>query len=375
MRLLLLLAVYTLLLVGCASRNGPGALQPERSHGIAAGTFVLVDDAIDRVVRRGRIPGGVVLLCHRGLPVYTRAFGRASPDRSSRAITPAMSFDVASLTKTLAAAPVGWRLLGDDPAEAERQQVRRLLHHTSGLRDDDVFEESLVHVVRGGTALPQLQNMPAAPGCYRYANANTVLLGGMGAERLGDLGEFLREEVWEPLGLQGVTWRPPPGITAASGVDPEGGYLYGRPFDRGADFLLRRHGVTPIHSGLFATADEVARFADGLLYPSPDAPDWAGKLREFLFGRTTAYRLCGSRVGIHLSDGGMASPVGMPLAPEGSTPGRVYVQTGYTGCLLWVNRERELTLVILTNAAATGALDDWRGFHREVVAIINRGRP
>ncbi|GAB2586962.1 hypothetical protein Aab01nite_50830 [Paractinoplanes abujensis] len=154
---------------------------------------------------------------------------------------------------------VPWFDLADDDAAA-RITVRHLLTHTSGLAQwasrTDRFDNSADGLARSVRDLAGVE--PARPPgtAHEYSDANYMVLGALVETVSGKpYGEFLRSEIFQPLGMTHA---------AATEADAErvglpAGHRYWfghpRPFDRGYDTSGVPYGYVA------ASLDDMARFA------------------------------------------------------------------------------------------------------------------
>jgi CubicO group peptidase (beta-lactamase class C family) len=380
---LLLICLACAGLWACASHrpaNSSGVT--DREAGFGAGTFAELDRLFQEQESRGAITGGALVVRREGRLVYRAAFGRCSDERGARRVTATTLFDVASLTKALAGGPVALdlqrRRVITFPTST---QIARLAMHVSGLNDEvdyprlDVLLPKLV--TADGESLHRLlaEDFPEAFAgrheFHRYSNTGYVILALLAAAEKPNVEGVLREEYWAPLGVTRMSFRPDGEESiAASGRAQDGRLLVGEPYDPKAAYLLASGGIVPLHSGLFADAEEVSLFADGLLAASEGSG--MEHLRNSLFGQTMEFGRSGGG-GISVSCGGLESPRTLPFAPDGTRPGRIYFQTGYTGCLLWVDTQSGTSVALLTNASLTNRLDEWESFSEDVVMAMLRG--
>lgn len=195
---------------------------------------------------------GVVLLRRGDDVLFEAAVGRASR-RWPVPMTPAMRFDVASITKLFTSVAV-LRLVGDGWLSLDTRildvldltgttisaavTVRHLLTHTSGIADDadeeagedyaDLFVDVPCYaVVEIADTLPFFVHkppvFPAGQGC-RYCNAGYQLLG-LAVERISGqpFREFVRDNVFETAGMTrtGFFRRQDAVPEVAEGWDPD----------------------------------------------------------------------------------------------------------------------------------------------------------
>lgn len=228
---------------------------------------------------------------------------------------------------------------GADPRR-EKVTIRMLLTHTSGLPSyQRLFEQA-----RNREALVQsAYRTPLAsdPGTRTdYSDIGFIILGEL-LESIADkpLDAFCRQEIFSPLGMSHTAYNPPLSWKAyiPPTVDDRSfrkRVVQGEVHDENASIL---RGVAG-HAGLFATAGDVARFAQCMI--SMGAPILTREtVRQFT---TRDPSLPGS----------YALGWDTPTAPSQSGKyfsGRSYGHLGYTGTSLWIDPERQVSVTLLTN--------------------------
>ena len=253
------------------------------------------DAAIEKAVHDELIPGAVLLVGHNDQVIYTKAYG-------SRAIVPAREpmtvdtiFDAASLTKVIATTSAMMRLVETGKVRPNDRvtvyipefqggksdiTVRDLLTHFSGLRPD----LDMPPAWRGYETGVQMAaaDKPAGPAGVRfvYSDINFILLGEIVHRVSGKtLADFVRDEVFQPLGMTESTFNPPaewlPRIAPTEITD-------GKPL-RGVvhDPTARAMGGIAGHAGLFTTAADLSKFATMMLHQGE-----AGGRRPFVQPRS-----------------------------------------------------------------------------------------
>jgi CubicO group peptidase (beta-lactamase class C family) len=347
-----------------------------------------VDRAIDKAIERAEVPGAVVLarmpregelLQHESV----RGFAVLRPERiPMRRDT---IFDLASLTKPLATATAVMLLasegaLGlDDPVSkvlpvfSERDKdgvtLRHLLTHSSGLKPWRAFHELVLERERKTgeklLATPAAREMILdrvlrsglvhAPGeAAVYGDLDFMVLGALvEAVARQPLERFCAERIFAPLGLRETFFVPlragedPPGLTgearrrvAATEDCPwRGRILWGEVHDPNAWAM----GGVAGHAGLFASADDVMRFATALLdvYHGRSQALPRAELLAFLTRQALPE--------------GSGWTLGWDTPTEGrSSAGRHFSRNtvghlGFTGTSLWIDLETEAVVVMLTN--------------------------
>lgn len=320
-------------------------------------------------IRRGAYPGAVAVIGTRDRILYERGFGHLTWSPKSPADRPDSTlFDLASLTKAVATttatmllvdrgqldldAPVARYLPEFNGAGTAAITVRMLLTHTSGLRGD--------------LPVPQLRALPDAAALRRavlaetprtkpgtrvvYSDLNFVLLGEI-VQRLSGrpLDQFVTSQVLEPLGLNETRYRPPPALAARTAPT---GVWHGHPVAGVVnDPTAAKAGGVSGNAGLFSTGEDLARFAQFLLRGGtrPDGRPLVRLATLKLF--TTRARL--ADVGPdHRALGWEAVPTDEQVSSAGTLFGpRSFGHTGWTGTSLWIDPDRDLFVILLTNRA------------------------
>jgi len=278
------------------------------------------------------------------------------------AVSPETLYDIASLTKvvsTTSAAmllyqrglldldtPVGELLpgfvIGRDASEhARRVTIRHLLAHSSGLPGYvPLFHTatSPYAVLRGCLQLP----IQAEPGTRaEYSDPGFILLGKILETILGEeLAPWVRREVFTPLGMTASRYCPPPHLRPEIPPTEEDELfrqrvIQGEVQDEHA-FLL--HGAGG-HAGLFSNVPDLLRFANAILDPA----------RWPLFKPETVEIFAQRQ-----PPPGNSHVLGWDTPSEESSSGTRFSSNsighlGYSGCSIWIDRQANLAIVLLTN--------------------------
>jgi CubicO group peptidase (beta-lactamase class C family) len=344
-------------MAGC--RSAPPITRPEAA-GFRPGGLAEVDRLLEGFRRRGAFPGGVLAVGREGSLVHLHPFGRLSYDADARPVTADTLYDLASLTKVVATTTMAMILVDEGRLDLDRPvqdylpgfrgpgkeavTVRHLLSHSSGLD----WWAPLYREIRGREAyVEQIQAMDLVypPGSRSlYSDLGAILLGEVLERAAGQpLEDFVRQRVFAPLAMRDTMFRPPAALRpriAPTEHDPwRGRVVHGEVHDENG-FALG--GVAP-HAGLFGTAADLARFAQMLL---------GGGVFE---GRRIVSRaiveLFTRRAGVPGSDRALGWDT---KSAEGSSAGaqfsaRSFGHTGFTGTSLWIDPERRLYVILLTN--------------------------
>jgi len=333
----------------------------------------LVGEAVERRVCSAAavavaVGGDLVVRHWTGVTQRVGDDGADIPAAERTPVSAATLFDLASLTKVYSAhtllglvadgalaldAPIA-ELLPEYRAEPRTQvTLRHLLTHTSGLPPE--WNGWRPHAERRLLApeawpppraalLADLAATPlTAPPGTRHDYACTGYLTAMLlAERAtGESWETLvHRHTLDPLGLAATTFRPDPARTAATEYQPElgRGTVHGTVHDEAAWSL----GGAAGNAGLFATLDDVLRFAEAIRRGEDERAAtwmWHDQLPTALppRARRPSY---GQALGLRIGELSWMGPAG-----AGSRG-----HTGFTGTSLQIDRARAVTVVLLTNA-------------------------
>jgi len=313
-------------------------------------------------IAAGAFPGCAFGLLADGKVVLLDALGQFTYEATSPAVTPATMYDIASVTKvvlTTSAAmllhqrglldletPVGELLPGfvigrDSSRLARKVTIRHLLAHNSGLPGYVPFFHTATNpysVLRGCLELP----IEAEPGTRaEYSDPGFILLGKALESLLGEtLPTFVHREIVVPLGMTRTGVCPPPSVRPLIPPTEEDELfrqrrIQGEVQDEHA-YLLK--GVAG-HAGLFSNVPDLLRFAHAILDP--------GRFR--LFDPATI-ELFAQRQ----DPAGSSRALGWDTPSEESSSGRFFSaqsvgHLGYSGCSLWIDREANLAIILLTN--------------------------
>jgi CubicO group peptidase (beta-lactamase class C family) len=317
-----------------------------------------IDQVVARAIKAGGFPGAAVVVGRKGASVWEKGFGNLSWVGGNPVIPNRTIYDLASLTKVIATTTAimilydeGKIHLGDYASRylpeftgegRDAITIQQLLEHRSGLPPGrDLWRIAFTpEEARAAALSTQLECMPGE--CYVYSDLGADILGfvveAVSGQRLDD---FVEQRVFQPLGMQDTFFRPHWTLRdriAPTELTPPRGYpLRGEVHDENA-FAL---GGVAGHAGLFSTASDLAIFAQMMLN--------GGELNGVrilsdstvkLFTTNTAAR--GTRA-LGWDTCGHDGSCGKYLSE------RAYGHTGFTGTSLWIDPDRDLFVILLTN--------------------------
>ena len=334
--------------------------------------FALVGSLLADAVSARVFPAASIEVGNRESVLWSSAFGRVTFDDESAGATRDTIFDLASLTKVISTTTLAMRAVDagalrlEDPvaewlrcwrgADRESVTIRDLLAHASGLSAylpffrDCTGRAEFEHAI---CALP----LEYAPGTRSiYSDLGFILLGfvledaearrrargstpGTTDAAASLAAQFQRIASFvtgEPL-----TFNPPRAwraLIAPTEIDAwRGRLLVGEVHDENAWAL----GGAAGHAGLFGTAAGVGAFARAALRTIGGEPALA---------RPETFRAFITRTDVPGSSRALGWDTMTPTSSCGTRLSRTAIgHTGFTGTSLWIDWERDLYIVLLTN--------------------------
>ncbi|CAN5593697.1 hypothetical protein BH23GEM1_BH23GEM1_05340 [soil metagenome] len=343
--------------LGLSAASDPLPSKTPAAVGMSATRLESVERIVTRGIDAGGYPGAAVVVGRRGAVVLQRGFGRLSWSAESNAVSPDTSiYDVASLTKVVGTTAAVMALYDDGKIRLDAPVTRYLPHFTGGLNDMVTVGDLLTH--RSG--LPAARNLwrgTTSPDAARALVLSTRVkdipgrkyeYSDLGADVLGFIVEavsrqpldvFLHNRIYGPLRMTNTFFRPADSLryrVAPTELNAPRGYpVHGEVHDENAYAL----GGVAGHAGLFSTASDLAVFAQMMLEGgSHDGVRIFADTTVALFTRRTA----GNRaLGWDTAAGDYGS--GKYLTP------RAYGHTGFTGTSMWIDPDRRMFVILLTN--------------------------
>jgi CubicO group peptidase (beta-lactamase class C family) len=325
---------------------------------------------LDSAVAAGAAPGAVLGVSIAGSR-FVHATGQLGAD-DPKPVMPSTVYDLASLTKVVGLttavmlAVQGGKLDLDAPVrryvpefvgeDKERVTLRMLLAHTSGLPAwRPLFREASNR--REAFQLAAETPLESAPGVREVYSDLGLIVVTQAVERVYGqrLDLLLLQRVSGPLGMTSVRYQPVEGASAQiapTELDPwRGRVLRGEVHDENAAIM---DGVSG-HAGLFGSAGDLLTFAEWMIEGwtggradkrtgttgPPAQPDVsAALLREFTRRQDL---VPGSSRALGWDTPSPGGSAGSRLSPASIG------HTGFTGTSLWIDLERKLAIVLLSN--------------------------
>jgi CubicO group peptidase (beta-lactamase class C family) len=350
------LATLSALAIAFAPSDGLPA-RPAASVGMSAERLESIDRIVRRGITAGGYPGASVVVGRRGYSVFEKGYGRLGWTSGSEAVVPDESiYDLASLTKVVGTATAAMILYDEGRLELDAPVAKYLPAFSGGTKDIVTVRQLLTHTsgLPAGRDLRRLATsawearqlvmstpLTCAPGrCLVYSDLGADVLGFTIEAITGQgLDAFLSERVFAPLGMNDTQFRPALSlrdrIAPTEVSSPRGYAIRGEVHDENAWAL----GGVAGHAGLFSTAADLSLFAQMML--NRGTFNGVRIVSDSAVARFTT-RTTGTRaLGWDTANG--EGSAGFHMGE------RAYGHTGFTGTSLWIDPDRDLFVVLLTN--------------------------
>ena len=323
-------------------------------------------EVIEKAIKDKAFPGATLAVGFRG-KVAIHAFGKLSYDAKSPAVKPATMYDIASLTKVVVTTTLVEKLAegdfavpldldakierylpewasGPQPEWRHRVTVRHLLTHTSGLppfkeywRTSKSKQDTLTKIFA--------EPLEYEPGTKEvYSDLGIILMAEI-IERLTGrtLDDLAKSFIFSPLGMKDSMYKPPKKLwptIAPTEIDNNFRHrlIQGEVHDENAYAI----GGVSGHAGVFGTAPDLAAFCQMLLNGGTYAHQRILR-RATVAQFTTPQQLSGA-----------TRTLGWAVPTPGGLSGHYFSEhsfghTGFTGTSIWIDPDRQLFVVLLTN--------------------------
>lgn len=321
-----------------------------------------IDSVVQQAIERKIFPGAVVQVILGDSTLYHKAFGYHDYEQST-IVTTTSVFDVASITKVMATTlaimdlhdqgvvniydPVAKYLPEFDTPEKRAVTIYQLMIHTSGLPAFRVYVDQiksrseLIYAIKNEPLIQQ-------PGEYLYSDVGLILCGLIVENLTGERLDTYLEQTWfRWLGLKDTTFNPKNrGERFVQRVLPteidtvyRHKLIHGEVHDERAWYM---DGVAG-HAGLFSTTDDIAKFSRFL----KNNGKWESRQ---LISEQTVSNFISRQAPLRRRGIGFDLKSIHGFSSAGSLASdRTFGHTGFTGTSFWIDPDRDLAVIILTN--------------------------
>ena len=327
------------------------------SVGMSGQRLAVIDSIVEDGLRRGQMPGAVVMVGCRSRVVFLKAYGHRQLKPQAVPMTVDTVFDMASITKPVATATSVMQLVEQGRVDLTKPVAEYLPEFAANGKDQVTVYQLLTH--QGGlipdNALRDYQSGPqeawrrihalglrAAPGeRFMYTDVGFLVLAELVRRVTGqDIHQYTRAHIFGPLGMTDTGYLPSAALKqrAAATEQRDGHWLVGDVHDPRAHLL----GGIAGHAGLFSTAQDLAVYAQMMLNNGA----YGGRRvlqPETVARMTRRYQVPGGWRGLGWDvRTGYSSNRGDLLSE------RAFGHGGFTGTVLWIDPGQELFVVFLS---------------------------
>jgi len=322
--------------------------------------FANIDSVIVCAIEDSAFPGAVVLVSKDGKVIYEKGFGHFNYDESSSEVRTTTIYDLASLTKVIVTTTAAMICIDrnlfklNDPVYKyipefsdngkENILIKNLLLHNSGLPawkkfyDKNLDVDSIIKNI--------YQTKPDYPAETKtvYSDLGIIVLGKL-IETVTEkkLDEFCNEEIFAPLKMNNTYFNPPDSVKYKIPPTEIDNYwrnklIQGEVHDETSSLL----GGVAGHAGLFSTAEDLSMLCRMML----DRGMYNGK--QFIKSETI--NLFTERYSSQSTRAlGWDIKSATRLSAGDKFSKTSFGHTGFTGTSIWIDPERQLFVVFLTN--------------------------
>lgn len=323
--------------------------------------FDKIDRLIENAIKEKAFPGCQILVAKKGEIIFRKNYGKLNYLKKSEDVTDSTIYDLASLTKVIGTTSAIMKLLDEGKINLDDRVVKYIPEFSSNNKENITISNLLLH----NSGLPAWQRfylickstsetidsiynskLNFKPGdSTLYSDLGFIVLGKIIEKITGTtLDEYLNKEFFEPLEMVNTMFKPSEKILnriAPTEIDTiwRKRTIHGTVHDETADLL----GGVAGHAGLFSNALDLAKFVQMILNN--------GSYGGIEFIKPETIRLFTERKSLSEKRGlgwDFKSVNGYSSAGDLFSP-KSFGHTGFTGTSIWVDPERELFVIFLTN--------------------------
>lgn len=322
--------------------------------------FSRVDSIVVNGISDTAYPGAVLYVGHGGSVIYKKAFGNYTYEKDAQPMTTEAIFDLASVSKVIGTTTAAMLLYDEGKLDLNARvssylpefgnngkeiiTVRNLLVHNAGLPAWKPFYKQFSTADEVINAIMTTTIEYPVGEKFVYSDLGMITLQKIIERISGErLDQFLKTRVFDRLGMKKTMYAPPPELWYYCVPTEKDTYwrmntMKGKVHDETA-YLL--NGIAG-HAGLFSTAGDLSVFLQMMLQK--------GKYGNVQLIKESTVKEWTSRQSDQSSRG-----LGWDTKSEtGSSAGKLFSSnsfghTGFTGTSVWVDKEKDLFVIFLTN--------------------------
>lgn len=358
---LLLFTGIMLLLTSCGILHKPATVEFDtQKANIDEKKLVELDALLDKGLADSCYPGYVLLAAQAGEVFYFRSGGHFTYEADSPEMPKSTIFDMASCTKVVATTSAIMALYDEGKIALDDKVVEYLPEFGAKGKDQITIRDLLTH----SSGLPAWsalwKNTENSDGVVKnlfdlelaYETGDKMVYSCMGFITLGKIAEkitgkplnqFVAEKVYKPLKMKHTFFNPDEKyhsqIAPTEFDSTRGGVLVGKVHDENAYYL---DGISG-NAGLFSTAEDLAIFSQMMLNK--------GEYKGTRIFKASTVELFTKRAN---TVDGSSRCLGWDSPSGNSSSGHYfsansYGHTGFTGTSIWIDPEKQMFGIFLTN--------------------------
>ncbi len=322
--------------------------------------FNEVDSLMNWAIKDSVFPGAVLVVGYKGKLIYEKAFGNYTYEKGSEKVTTATIYDIASLSKVVGTTPAlmflvqqGKINLDDKVCKylpnfisygKDKILIKNLLLHNSGLPPFIKFYEKCKTRENAYEIIDNLQLSYEPNTKVVYSDLSMITLQRIIEKVTGEsLDKFLTTNLFDVLGMKNTMFNPNKKLKkqiAPSEIDEiyRKRLIQGEVHDENAYFF----GGVSGHAGIFSTGHDLAIYVQTLLNGG-----WFANKKLFdqdLINNWTDKNYTKSERGY-----GWDVKSGNKPSCGNKFSDKSFGHTGFTGTSIWVDKEKELFVILLSN--------------------------
>ena len=325
-----------------------------------------IKNLLEQAVRDTAFPGGVILAAKDGNIFLHEAVGYHTYSKR-KAISKGNIFDLASITKVVSTTSALMNLIEEGKLNLDDKVVRYVPEFIGKQKKyfDQKRNTTIRNLITHKGGLPPFKQYFKMEGTYQsrldsvfntepvtglndstiYSDVGLIVLGKV-VESVAkkSLSAYVDSVIFNPLGMSSTFYNPP--LSKFNRIIPTENSIFHKKLIKGFvhdENAFSLNGVAG-HAGLFSTAKDLAIFSQMML--NEGRYGWKRILNENTIKEFTSKsnNTSGASYGLGWD------------TPSGKSSGGIYLSdnsfghTGYTGTSIWIDRENQMFVILLTNA-------------------------
>jgi len=313
-----------------------------------------IDQEIENLIKNYPVPGVVVLVGTKQDILFQKPYGYINVEQKRKTELETL-YDIASITKLFTAVSVmilfdQKKLMLEDEVKIYFKRnfsdfditLEDLLRHTTGMKPCLTSEEIMIFPEELWQNIYKIK--PSFPiGKFKYSDINFLLLGKIVEQLAGvDLNAFENKYIFSKLGMNNTSYLPLKylqnctNFLAPTDKNLPSGIVH--------DPTARKLGGVAGHAGLFSTVGDLAKFCQMILNLG------TFENNKILKKETVLQMVCQKEGYLRGLGFDILSRYSWKPRGKAFTPGKSFGHTGFTGTSLWIEPEKNIFLIILSNA-------------------------